>query len=91
MKSVGTQYLDAIRHLKAGGFQPKRTVYVTFVPDEEIGSTLGMEAFVKTDFYKKMNVGFGLDEGGTSATDVHYLFYAERIRWGELPLQDLYQ
>jgi len=91
MKSVGTQYLGAIRLLKAGGFQPKRTVYVTFVPDEEIGSALGMDAFVKTDFYKKMNVGFGLDEGGTSATDVHYLFYAERIRWGELPLQDLYQ
>ncbi|XP_016960378.1 aminoacylase-1 [Drosophila biarmipes] len=81
MKSVGTQYLGAIRLLKAAGFQPKRTVYVTFVPDEEIGGALGMEAFVKTDFYKQMNVGFSLDEGGTSASDVHHLFYAERIRW----------
>ncbi|XP_017131342.1 aminoacylase-1A [Drosophila elegans] len=81
MKSVGTQYLGAIRMLKASGFQPKRTVHVTFVPDEEIGGSLGMAEFVKTDFYKQMNVGFSLDEGGTSANDVHHLFYAERIRW----------
>ncbi|KAI8045716.1 hypothetical protein M5D96_001900 [Drosophila gunungcola] len=81
MKSVGTQYLGAIRLLKASGFQPKRTVHVTFVPDEEIGGSLGMAEFVKTDFYKQMNVGFSLDEGGTSASDVHHLFYAERIRW----------
>ncbi|XP_039495793.1 aminoacylase-1 [Drosophila santomea] len=81
MKSVGTQYLGAIRLLKADGFQPKRTLYVTFVPDEEIGGIHGMAAFVETDFYKQMNVGFSLDEGGTSASDVHHLFYAERIRW----------
>ncbi|XP_017046433.1 aminoacylase-1-like [Drosophila ficusphila] len=81
MKSVGTQYLGAIRLLKASGFQPKRTFYVTFVPDEEIGGELGMKAFVKTDYYKEMNVGFSLDEGATSPTDVHHLFYAERLRW----------
>ncbi|XP_017003020.2 aminoacylase-1 [Drosophila takahashii] len=81
MKSVGTQYLGAIRLLKASGFQPKRTVYVTFVPDEEIGGILGMAVFVKADYFKQMNVGFSLDEGGTSASDVHHLFYAERIRW----------
>jgi len=83
MKSVGTQYLGAIRLLRADGFQPKRTLYVTFVPDEEIGGIHGMAAFVETDFYKQMNVGFSLDEGGTSASDVHHLFYAERIRWSE--------
>ncbi|XP_017017485.1 aminoacylase-1 [Drosophila kikkawai] len=82
MKSVGTQYLGAIRQLQASGFQPKRTVYVTFVPDEETGGVLGMAEFVKTDYYQQMNVGFSLDEGGTSATDVHHLFYAERLRWG---------
>lgn len=83
MKSVGTQYLGAIRLLLASGFKPKRTVYVTFVPDEEIGGTLGMQEFVKTDFYKQMNVGFSLDEGATSETDVHHLFFAERLRWGK--------
>lgn len=32
MKSVGIQYLEAIRKLKAKGFIPKNTVHVTFVP-----------------------------------------------------------
>ncbi|EDV42524.1 uncharacterized protein Dana_GF16978 [Drosophila ananassae] len=81
MKSVGTQYLGAIRRLLASGFKPKRTVYVTFVPDEETGGVLGMKEFVKTDFYKQMNVGFSLDEGATSESDVHHLFFAERLRW----------
>jgi len=84
MKSVGTQYLGAIRLLKASGFQPKRTLYVTFVPDEEIGGQLGMAEFVKTDYYKQMNVGFSLDEGGTSESDVHHVFFAERLRWGKI-------
>lgn len=83
MKSVGTQYLAAIKRLKSKGFQPKRTVYVTFVPDEEIGGRQGMAEFVKTEYYRKMNVGFSLDEGATSASDVHHLFYAERLLWGE--------
>jgi aminoacylase len=32
MKSVGMQYLEAIRGLKAQGFVPTRTIHVTFVP-----------------------------------------------------------
>lgn len=39
--------------------------YVYKILDEEIGGTLGMELFVKTDFFKQMNVGFGLDESIT--------------------------
>jgi len=37
MKSVGCQYMAAVRALKSSGYQPKRTVYLTFVPDEETG------------------------------------------------------
>ncbi|BFF91990.1 aminoacylase-1-like [Drosophila madeirensis] len=81
MKCVGTQYLGAIRSLKASGFKPKRTLYVSFVPDEEIGGKLGMAELVKTEYYAKMNVGFSLDEGGTSETDTYHLFYGERLRW----------
>jgi len=88
MKSVGTQYLGAIRLLKASGFKPKRNLYVTFVPDEETGGHLGMAEFVKTDYYKKMNAGFSLDEGATSESDVHHLFYAERLRWGKFHKDD---
>lgn len=32
MKSLGVQYLEAIRKLKAKGFVPLRTVHVLFVP-----------------------------------------------------------
>ncbi|XP_017082672.1 aminoacylase-1A isoform X2 [Drosophila eugracilis] len=63
MKSVGCQYMAAVRSLKASGYQPKRTVYLTFVPDEETGGDLGMAEFVKGDYFKGMNVGFSLDEG----------------------------
>lgn len=32
MKSVGIQYLEAIRRLKFNGQKNKRTVYLSFVP-----------------------------------------------------------
>ncbi|KAM8703845.1 hypothetical protein ACLKA7_008469 [Drosophila subpalustris] len=80
-KQIGTQYLGAIRALKAEGFQPKRTVYVTFVPDEELGGHLGMKEFVKDDFFKSMNVAFSLDEGSPSLDENYYVFYAERTAW----------
>lgn len=38
MKSVGMQYLAAIRALKRDGVEKfKRTVHVLYVPDEELG------------------------------------------------------
>lgn len=63
MKCVGMQYLEAIRKLKAGGFQPVRTVYLAFAPDEEIGGHDGAEKFAESDVFKSMNVGIVLDEG----------------------------
>lgn len=63
MKCVGMQYLEAIRKLKAGGFQPVRTVYVAFAPDEEIGGHDGAEKFAESDIFKTLNVGIVLDEG----------------------------
>ncbi|XP_037892485.1 aminoacylase-1-like [Glossina fuscipes] len=81
MKCVGMQYLAAIRALKSGGATLKRTLHVMYVPDEEIGGHLGMEAFVKTDDFKKLNIGFSLDEGLASETEVFPIFYAERSIW----------
>ncbi|KAM8703846.1 hypothetical protein ACLKA7_008470 [Drosophila subpalustris] len=80
-KEIGTQYLGAIRALKAQGFQPKRTVYITFVPDEEVGGHLGMKEFVETNYFKKMNVGYSLDEGSPSLDENYYVYYAERTAW----------
>ena len=66
MKCVGIGYLEAIRLMKRQGIrQPRRTILVTFVPDEEIGGHDGMEKWVLTDHFKALNVGFVLDEGIT--------------------------
>lgn len=77
-KQVGIQYLAAISALKSDGIQLKRTVHVSFVPDEEIGGELGMRAFVQSDAFKALNVGFELDEGVASETEFFAVFYAER-------------
>lgn len=79
MKSVGVQYLGAIRALKRDGIkQLKRTIHVMFVPDEELGGHLGMAKFVTTDEFKAMNVGFALDEGVASPTQDFIVYSAER-------------
>ncbi|KAB2602526.1 aminoacylase-1-like [Pyrus ussuriensis x Pyrus communis] len=78
MKCVGIQYLEAIRRLKASGFKPKRSVYLSFVPDEEIGGHDGAEKLAESDVFKGLNVGIVLDEGLASPTENYRAFYAER-------------
>ncbi|XP_043710944.1 aminoacylase-1-like [Telopea speciosissima] len=81
MKCVGMQYLEAIRRLKNYGFQPVRTLYVSFVPDEEIGGHNGAEKLAESEEFEKMNVGIVLDEGLASTSDNYRIFYAERCPW----------
>ncbi|CAH8574199.1 unnamed protein product [Schistosoma turkestanicum] len=91
MKSVGIQQLEAVRRLKSRGYQQlRRTVYLTFVPDEELGGVKGMKPFVSNydEFnnhhhseeikFKDMNIGFCLDEGIPSSSDEYLAFYDER-------------
>lgn len=81
MKCVGTQYLAVIRALKKDGVTLKRTIHMTYVPDEEIGGHWGMEAFTKSEEFKKLNVGFSLDEGMTVPHETFPVFFAERSIW----------
>lgn len=81
MKCVGMQYLEAIRRLKASGFRPLRTVYLSFVPDEEIGGHDGAQKFAESDVFNKLNVGIVLDEGLASPNENYRVFYAERCPW----------
>ncbi|KAJ0013950.1 hypothetical protein Pint_21281 [Pistacia integerrima] len=81
MKCVGMQYLEAIRKLKAGGFQPVRTVYLAFAADEEIGGHDGAEKFAESDIFKNLNVGIVLDEGLPSPNENYRAFYAEKGAW----------
>ncbi|KAI4976292.1 hypothetical protein ZWY2020_049899 [Hordeum vulgare] len=80
-KCLPVQYLEAIRGLQAAGFAPARTVHVSLVPDEEIGGEDGHEKFVQSEEFRALNVGFMLDEGQASPTDVHRVFYADRLVW----------
>ncbi|KAJ4828313.1 hypothetical protein Tsubulata_007844, partial [Turnera subulata] len=81
VKSVGMQYLEAVRLLKASQFQPRRTIYLTFVPDEEIGGKEGAALFVNSSYFAEMNVGIGLDEGMANPREWYRPFYAERSPW----------
>nr|CAD7453367.1 unnamed protein product [Timema tahoe] len=81
MKCVGIQYLEAIKRLRSEGTELRRTVHISFVPDEEIGGVDGMEPFVHTADFKSLGVGFALDEGIASPTEDYALFYGERSIW----------
>jgi aminoacylase len=81
MKCVCIQHLEAVRRLKAAGHAPARTLYLAFQPDEEMGGILGMSRWVESAEFKKLNIGFALDEGIASETDVATVFYGERTVW----------
>lgn len=78
MKCVGIQHIEAVRRLKAAGRQPLRTIHLTFVPEEEVGGHDGMQKFVLTEEFKRLNVGFSLDEGLAGPDEVFPLYYGER-------------
>jgi len=81
MKSVGMAYLSAIKELKKSARGLKRTIHLSFVPDEEIGGTDGMKAFVESECFRSLNIGYVLDEGIPCPFDSLLLFNDERVPW----------
>lgn len=83
MKCIGVQYMEALREvLNSNGNKPFiRTIHLLWGPDEEIGGHDGMEKFVRTNRFQKLNIGFVLDEGLASENDTYRIFYAERCVW----------
>lgn len=79
MKCVGIQYIETLRRYLKEGLQLKRTIHLTFMPDEEIGGA--MHIFVKSKEFKNLNIGFEMDEGLASPTDEYLVYYAERSIW----------
>ncbi|PVV02090.1 hypothetical protein BB560_003466 [Smittium megazygosporum] len=78
MKVTGSMYLEAIRNIVNSGKKLSRNVYAVFSPDEEIGGRDGVKAFVETQDFRDLNVGFDLDEGILGAHDKYIFLYAER-------------
>ena len=83
MKCVCMQYIEALRHIHARNpsWQPARSIYLSFVPDEEIGGA-GMAAFLESELYKSLpGIALALDEGLASTDDTYSVFYGERLPW----------
>lgn len=83
MKCVCIQYIEAIRklHSMKPNFVPKRSIILSFVPDEEVGGS-GMAAFLSSKFYKALpGIALALDEGLASTTSSYSVFYGERLPW----------
>lgn len=85
MKCVCIQYMEALRQLALTGWQPERSIYLTFVPDEETGGA-GMAAVLDSHLYKNVwggvnGIALALDEGLASTTDTFDVFYGERLPW----------
>lgn len=82
MKSVGIQYIEAVRKLKQRGFTPKRNIYLSFVPDEEPGGLDGMQKFILTEQFRAIQpIAFAFDEGLANPEDAFTVFYGERAQW----------
>ena len=82
MKCVCVQYVEALRKISLlyPTWQPERDIYLTFVPDEEVGGS-GMAAFLESSLYKNLpnGIGLALDEGLASTTNTFDVFYGERL------------
>lgn len=57
-----------------------------FCSDEEIGGVEGMKKFVHTDEFRRLNIGFALDEGLASPNDEYALSNGERCIWREFEI-----
>jgi carboxypeptidase PM20D1 len=62
-KSNLVTQLEAVELLLASGFQPKRTVYLVFGHDEEVGGRQGALQVVNTLRQRQVRLDFVLDEG----------------------------
>lgn len=79
MKGVGVVHYFALQQLKRDGIKPRRSVHLFIAPDEERGGFKGTKLFIETPEFKKLNVGFVLDEAIPSGTEeVLFLKVSER-------------
>ena len=90
MKCVCVETLVALRALvQRHGQQQQpsspypRTLWFSFVPDEEIGGTDGMGVMLESRWFRTLDppLSLALDEGLASVDDSFSLFYGERLPW----------
>jgi aminoacylase len=82
MKVVCIQYVESLLALLRAGRRFRRTIHLSFVPDEEVSGRDGMCKWLSDgDAFQSLNVGLALDEGIASETDKFTVFYGERAIW----------
>ena len=54
MKCVCVQYILSLKKLLSTGFVPKRSIHLSFVPDEEIGGVDGMNVIMASAWWKSI-------------------------------------
>ena len=83
MKCVCAQYIVALKKIARSGRRLKRSLHVSFVPDEEIGGADGMNVLMQSDWFNSTGgkVDLVLDEGLASESDDFSVFYGERLPW----------
>nr|QGW35752.1 Aminoacylase-1 [Locusta migratoria migratoria] len=80
-KQLAIMAVEAVRRLVMDDVKVRRNVLITVMPDEEIGGAGGMEKFVQSEEFRKLNVGFELDEGPVSPKTEYPVFNGERSSW----------
>jgi aminoacylase len=78
-KGIGVAHYFALHAIKKSGIKLSRSVHILLMPDEERGGFGGTGCFVKTEQFKKLNVGYVLDEGIPSGSfEFLYISFGER-------------
>eukprot|EP00957_Ditylum_brightwellii_P204344 15338809-Ditylum_brightwellii.AAC.1 len=68
-------------HTLKPNFQPQCSIYLTFVPDEEIRGA-GMAAFISSQLYTYFpGIALALNESITTTNDTYSVFYRECLPW----------
>lgn len=81
MKCVGSMYIEAVLRLAAGGWSPRRTLALVYVPDEEVGGERGMKLLLAHELVRRLRPVVALDEGLASPDERFSVFYGERKIW----------
>ena len=56
----------------------RKSLFYSFIADEEVGGHDGMMKFCVSQEFKKLNIGMALDEGLASPDETIPVFYGER-------------
>lgn len=79
MKSQTIQYIATLYNLR--DIHLDYTLHLSFVPQKECNGIGGLPEFIKTQYFRTLNVSFVIDEGHVSPIQSYLLCFRERTFW----------